>query len=247
METTTARSVPAETPEDTAGAPPSTRAGVPFVLATVVVVALLAGLVLGRSTADAGDELDPVSVGFLQDMSTHHAQAVAMSAVAHRRVSEPDLNYLAEDILTTQQGQIGIMSAWLRDAEAPQTNPGEVMAWMGAAHAGHMPGMATATELEQLTTLPLPQAEEQYLRLMVRHHAGAVPMAAYAASHADDEGVAGLARDMELGQTSEIDALNAQLVARGLAPEPVAADAVAGGTSAPGAPGPSDGHTGHGG
>lgn len=201
-------------------ASPDRRGRAVLAAGAAVVAALLAGLVLGRGLTDPGEELDPVAVGFAQDMATHHAQAVAMSAVAHRRVTDPALNYLAEDILTTQQGQIGIMSAWLTDAGQPQTNPGAVMAWMGDAHTGPMPGMASPAQIEQLATLPVPQLEEQYLRLMVRHHAGAVPMAAYAAAHTDSPKVAALAENMESGQSAEIRALNGLLTDRGLPPEP---------------------------
>ncbi len=55
---------------------------------------------------------DAVSLGFVRDMSAHHAQAVRMSEIAHRRSDDPDLSYLAFDILSTQQGQIGIMTGW---------------------------------------------------------------------------------------------------------------------------------------
>jgi len=181
-------------------------------------------------------------------MATHHAQAVAMSTVAHRRVTEPDLNYLSDDILTTQQGQIGMMSAWLTAAGEPQTNPGETMGCMGDAHAGPMPGMATRAQVEALATLPVAQLEEQYLRLMVRHHAGAIPMAAYAAAHSGSAEVAGLARNIELGQSSEIRALNGLLADRGLPPEPADAahdDSSAVSPSEPAASA-SPGHAGHG-
>ena len=41
---------------------------------------------------------DPVSVGFARDMNTHHAQAVAMSEIVHRRSDDPEINYLTFDI-----------------------------------------------------------------------------------------------------------------------------------------------------
>ena len=40
-----------------------------------------------------------------------------------------------------------------------------------------MSGMATEAQVLALQTLPIAQATEQYLRLMVRHHRGALPMA----------------------------------------------------------------------
>ena len=194
------------------------RRGAALLAALLVLVALIGGLVLGRGTSDVVARVDdPVDIGFARDMKVHHAQAVQMSAVLHRRTDDPDLNYLALDILTTQQGQIGIMSGWLDLWQHTQTTTAPPMRWMG--HEGEMPGMATRAQLAALERLPVAQLEEQWLRLMVRHHQGAVPMAAYAAEHASSEPVQRLARSMEQGQASEIELMQSMLAARGLSPE----------------------------
>ena len=191
-----------------------------------VVVALAGGLVLGRGMADGPERVtDLVSLGFLRDMSTHHAQAVRMSEIAHRRSDDAELNYLAFDILSTQQGQIGIMSGWLDLWEQSQSGSAEPMAWMG--HDGPMPGMATDAEIEQLNTLPLAEMEEQWLRLMIRHHRGAVPMADAAAEQGDSAEAAAFAAQMSAGQQSEIDLMQRMLAERGLPPEPEQADTAA--------------------
>lgn len=186
----------------------------------LVVLALGAGLLLGRGMVDGYPRIDdPVDVGFAQDMKIHHAQAVEMSAIVHRRSSDPQLNYLALDILTTQQGQIGIMSGWLDLWGQTQTSTQPVMSWMdNGPH--EMVGMASEEEIAALETLPVPQMEEQFLRLMIRHHAGAVPMAGYAADHGTSPELTSLARGMEEGQASEIELMQSMLAARGLAAEP---------------------------
>jgi uncharacterized protein (DUF305 family) len=185
----------------------------------LVTAALLAGLLLGRGTAADGPQrvTDAVSLGFVRDMSTHHAQAVRMSEVAHRRSTDPELTYLAFDILSTQQGQIGIMTGWLDLWEQSQSADAEPMAWMG--HAGPMPGMATDAELAALDALPVAQMEEQWLRLMIRHHRGAVPMADAAAEQATSPQTARFAASMSTGQQSEIDLMQRLLADRGLPPE----------------------------
>ncbi|MBC7373258.1 MAG: DUF305 domain-containing protein [Frankiales bacterium] len=187
----------------------------------LAIAGLLGGLLLGHGmAADGAAQVDdPVSVGFVRDMSTHHAQAVRMSEIAHRRSTDPELTYLAFDILSTQQGQIGIMSGWLDLWNQFQSSPaGRQMEWMG--HTGPMPGMATDPEIAALDTLPAAQMEERWLRLMIRHHRGAVPMADAAASGADSPDVALLAAKMSQGQQSEIDAMQDMLRRRGLSPEP---------------------------
>lgn len=194
----------------------------PALLATALIAALV-GMLLGRGMAqDDGRVDDPVSVGFVQDMKTHHAQAVTMSAALHRRTADPALSALAFDILTTQQGQIGIMTGWLDLWGQPQSAP-EPMAWMGHAGAG-MPGMATPAELAELDTLDVAEAEEQFLRLMVHHHAGALEMTSFAVDEARDPGVARLARGMDSGQAAEIDLMQDLLVERGWEPEPLNGD-----------------------
>lgn len=180
---------------------------------------LLGGLALGRGLG--GDDpqrvTDAVSLGFARDMGIHHAQAVQMSEIVHRRTPDPELTYLAFDILSTQQGQIGIMSGWLELWGQSQRSSEPQMAWMG--HQGPMPGMASQSEVQELATMPVAAMEERFLRLMIRHHRGAVPMADAAAQGADSPEIAGFATKMSAGQQSEIDLMQDLLRQRGLGPE----------------------------
>ena len=218
-------------------------AHVVFALVLLLLVGAV-GVVVGQRTAGDRTLTDGVSTGFARDMQAHHAQAVAMSAPLHQRSDDPEVNYLAFDIMTTQQGQIGIMEGWLDLTDADEDD-GETMAWMGPGHAvdwHRMPGMATQEQVAALQTLPIARATEQYLRFMVRHHAGALPMALYAADNAGHPEVRLLAQNMHDGQAAEIGLLQDMLVERGHLPEPVDA----GGAHAPQAdpaPGPATGPT----
>ncbi len=201
----------------------------PAHLVFIVLLLLLAaavGVVIGQHNAPSRALADPVSIGFARDMQTHHAQAVAMSTPIHRRSDDPSVTTLAFDILSTQQGQIGIMDGWLSlspDADTSNASSDETpMAWMGEPHDGLMPGMATAEQVASLDTLPIAQATEQYLRLMIRHHRAALPMAQYAAEHAEQSDVRTLAQNMYDAQASEITVLQNMLTHRGHAPEPEA-------------------------
>jgi uncharacterized protein (DUF305 family) len=189
----------------------------------LAIAGLVGGLLLGRGTAAESAErvTDPVSLGFVRDMGVHHAQAVRMSEIAHRRSADPKVNYLAFDILSTQQGQIGIMSGWLELWAQTPGGSAEPMAWMG--HTGPMPGMATDDEVAELNTLPVPAMEERFLRLMIRHHRGAVPMADAAAETATSAAVAAFAEKMSAGQQSEVHLMQSMLADRGLQPEPASA------------------------
>ena len=143
-----------------------------------------------------------------------------MSEIVHRRSPDPDVNYLAFDVLSTQQGQIGIMTGWLDQWGEAHSSEEPAMTWMAAASAGPMPGMATQEEIESLDTLPVPEMTEQYLRLMIRHHRGALPMAQYAAEYAGRSDVVTFAENMDAGQASEIALMQDMLAERGWPPEP---------------------------
>jgi uncharacterized protein (DUF305 family) len=151
-----------------------------------------------------------------------------MSAIVHDRSQDAEVVALALDILTTQQAQIGMMSGWLEQWGQTQAVSGPTMGWMGDGHSGPMPGMATAEELASLRSAPAGELEEQFLRLMLRHHAGAVPMASYAADEATDRPLARLAGTMVTGQQAEIDLMQDMLAARGHAPEPLSEFAAGG-------------------
>jgi uncharacterized protein (DUF305 family) len=179
----------------------------------VALIALVGGLLLGRGMGSGvADVSDDVSIGFLQDMKVHHAQAVEMSQVLHRRSADPELQYLGFDIMTTQQGQIGIMTGWLDLWGERQSPSGPTMGWMG--HDGPMPGMATPEQIAALETLPVAEMEAEFLRLMLAHHRGALDMAKAAADYAESADVANLARGMYDGQSAEIALMERMLTER---------------------------------
>lgn len=187
-----------------------------FVLAALLLGGLL-GYWLGRSGAPTVDSVD---VGFAQDMSVHHEQAVQMAALVYDRSDDPAIRSLAFDILTTQQGQIGIMSGWLDAWGRPWTSSGPRMEWMGMAIEGLMPGMATAEQMAALRAADGEAADVLFLQLMIPHHQGGVEMAQYAFDHAQEEPVRLLARGMVEAQSLEIGYMNELLAAKGQAPVP---------------------------
>jgi uncharacterized protein (DUF305 family) len=213
----------------------------PFLLASAIIafavaaaVGLVAGYQIGKDPAQAGQTVpadDSVDAGFARDMKVHHAQAVEMSYIIRDNTTDPDVRTLAYDIATTQQGQIGYMTAWLDMWALPQHSSDPAMAWMSDDMGGHdmghdqmlsddglMPGMATPEQMEQLSEARGKQAEVLYLRLMIRHHIGGVEMARYAAEHAEVDDVRHLAQTIVTAQQYEIDAMNDMLVERGADP-----------------------------
>jgi uncharacterized protein (DUF305 family) len=199
-----------------------------------------AGLLVGLpgSSASSVPAADSVDVGFAQDMSEHHQQAVQMASWERDHTTDPALKQLAFDIETTQLQQIGQMQGWLglwgAAADAPD---GKHMAWMVSSDHAHgvssgsggvsvggvetMPGMASSDQLRALRALSGPQLDVLFLQLMLRHHQGGAVMLQYGADHASVPEVRNLAAQMLSSQTSESEYLSQLLAARGGTPLPL--------------------------
>ncbi|HEX4248956.1 MAG TPA: DUF305 domain-containing protein [Pseudonocardia sp.] len=122
-----------------------------YVLVAGGAVALLllgaaAGLLIGLpgSTSVAVPGPDSVDVGFAQDMSVHHEQAVRMASWERDHTTDPELRQLAFDIETGQSRQIGYLQGWLALWRASNQSPSGYMRWMPADGPGMagMPGMS---------------------------------------------------------------------------------------------------------
>jgi uncharacterized protein (DUF305 family) len=176
---------------------------------------------------------DSVDVGFAQDMSVHHQQAVEMAAWERDHTTDPALRQLAYDIESTQTAQIGQMQGWLGLWGAASLPTGGHMAWMSSA-GGHahgaatggggvatMPGMASQEELRALRAASGQQLDVLFLQLMLRHHEGGAEMLRYAAEHASVPEVRNLAAQMASSQSSESAYLRELLAARGGTPLPL--------------------------
>ena len=167
----------------------------------------------GDSSAEAG---------FLRDMSTHHAQAVEMSMIAHEKSADPSIVSLSADIALTQHGQIGYMQAWLRGWSLSPTGSEPPMAWIpgsaGSVQDGLMPGMATPEQMSALRTATGQRLDIQFLTLMRQHHLGGIHMAQEILELSDNKDVTWLAGTMVSGQQGELNLIDDLL--RKLRPTP---------------------------
>ena len=214
MTPTLAPTTPPSMPSAAPSARPIASAAVLLALFTVLSGLLAGGLLLSPQPPSE----DSASVGFARDMSRHHGQAVAMAEVLRDRTDDPELRSLAQDISLTQQAQIGMMTAWLDEWGYSPTAAGPRMAWLGSPVDGLMPGMATPEQAQSLATLPLDQAEDRFLALMVAHHTAGVAMAEAAVGVSEERQVVALASGIAAAQTSEIEYLQALRAQRGLPP-----------------------------
>ncbi|MFC9994944.1 DUF305 domain-containing protein [Nocardia sp. NPDC127526] len=195
-------------------------------LTAVTLLAVVAGFLLRPllvpENQSAPPVLSPTEIGFIQDMSLHHQQALFMVQRLDP-AADAGIRRLATQIADTQRTEIGTLSGWLRLANASPTNPNP-MSWMhGEDHAAHgdsatMPGMATLAELDALSAARGADAETVFLQLMLRHHAGGVTMAESADELITAGPVKETARAMITSQSQEAGLMTLLLAERGAQP-----------------------------
>lgn len=174
------------------------------ILLLLVIGAALRPLVVPEIPT-AAPLLTSTEIGFVQDMTGHHQQALTMVERLAPDV-DPAVWRLADQIADAQRLEIGMMLGWLRLAGTTPTNA-HPMSWMptGHRHAGAttMPGMATRADLDALAVARGAEAEMMFLRLMYRHHQGGVAMAQAFDELSTGGPVEQAARDMISTQSQE--------------------------------------------
>ncbi|KQU03732.1 hypothetical protein ASG56_09585 [Rhodococcus sp. Leaf7] len=224
----------------TQDAPPGQRSQRSALLVLGAVALLVVGFAIGflaqtplRDDAAPNPGADSVDVGFSQDMTVHHNQAIEMATLALSGASDPLVKNLAYDILTTQQNQAGQMQGWLALWDAAPLPTGGYMGWMtddgghsmsgmgGSSMTGPvqtMPGMASTQDMTDLRAASGPALDVLFLQLMLRHHQGGLTMMQYGEVHAETPAVRNLARTMVNTQTSEAQLMTQMLTEKGAAP-----------------------------
>jgi uncharacterized protein (DUF305 family) len=181
------------------------------VVAVVAAFAFLGGavgyLIASRGTSQPG--AGSVDVGYLQDMRTHHDQAVQMATMYLAK--DPDATnaterQIAREIQMGQQMETGVMAQMLRDWNQEEANEtSTAMGWMQQpVPLDQMPGLATQANLDQLDSATGTAADKLFAQLMIDHHQGGIHMADYAVIHAKTKKVRDLAQSQITGQQSDI-------------------------------------------
>lgn len=156
-----------------------------------LVALLVAGCGSSDSPAAAGNGVDRA---FVADMVPHHQSAVEMAKVAQRRGASPFVKRLADDIVRTQNEEIGTMRAQDSELEGAGVKKGR----LGVSSS--MMGMSMDTASLK-TAEPFDRA---FLRMMLPHHTGAVEMAEVELAKGEDPELKALARQVIAAQQREI-------------------------------------------
>jgi uncharacterized protein (DUF305 family) len=204
-------------PTLTAAGPAVNRRPWLWLIATVVVATAVAAGIMVWALAARVPADDSAEAGFARDMIAHHEQAVEMALLIRDRAADPVIRTMATDMILTQSNQMGQMMGWLDVWGLPLTGTDPPMTWMG--HAGMpMPGMASSEEIARLADLEGTEAEILFLQLMIRHHAGAFPMAEAVLAQSNNPAVERLATSVINAQQAEIDVMTDLLAERGAEP-----------------------------
>jgi uncharacterized protein (DUF305 family) len=180
-------------------------------------IALLCGA-LGWLVGNNRAIPDPNStdIGFLQDMRTHHEQAVNLGFYyLSLQGTNANLRVIAREIVFDQGIDIGRMIQLLRQYGATETNESDVaMTWMHEpTPIDRMPGLPSDADINRLLASSGAAADKLFVDLMVAHHQGGLHMAQYALAHANVIEVRRFAYAMIAGQTDEINEMQAILAA----------------------------------
>jgi uncharacterized protein (DUF305 family) len=158
--------------DEPAGAPPApniVQPGAPGQPSKKLTPAQLAAI--ERTTYTAAD------VAFMQGMIHHHAQALRMTRLVKARTTWRDLRLVARRIELSQKSEIDQMGQWLlkRGEQAPVFHAAHGHAH-GIGMGTMMPGMLTEADFRRLGSARGKAFDRLFLRLMIRHHEGALTM-----------------------------------------------------------------------
>ncbi len=173
------------------------------------------------STAANGDRFNDADVAFATGMIPHHAQALVMVDMTSGRRLSPELTALTDQIREAQAPEIETMTGWLTDwdQKVPETsrdhaNAGhdmEGMDGMDGMDEEGMPGMMSAEEMHSLESASGPAFETTWLKLMIKHHEGAVAMARTEQADGHFKGAITLADGIVSSQRAEIEQMRTML------------------------------------
>ena len=153
--------------------------------------------------ADTSYTLDDVL--FLQQMIPHHEQAILLSTLAPDRTNSESILDLAKRIESSQHDEILFMEDWL-GSRGEESHHIKI-----SNHHMKMMGMATKTQIEELSALNGFSFDDLFLRLMIAHHRGAIQMVEHLKNQpgsAFDQVLNDFVSDLDNDQSVEIERMN---------------------------------------
>jgi uncharacterized protein (DUF305 family) len=194
-----------EAADDVEESRPRRGPNIPQTIALVVALCFLTGVVtawwVGRDPTP-----NAVDVGFYDDMTVHHEQAIGMAITYLRNGDDKVLGFIASGINRVQNGDIRQMQAEMQKWRKEGT-PEVAMEWMGMSVPPQgMPGMATEAQMKELQAASGRELDDLFSRLMIDHHIGGIHMAETAVE--DGKLSKGAAAGMVASQRADLGEIN---------------------------------------
>jgi uncharacterized protein (DUF305 family) len=207
------RPVPAATPNRSVSARAVARVSV---LVVLVVVIGVAAYVVGRAgqkepsltsaLRGVGDHASSVDhnkadVVFTEELVPLDQQSVALAEVAERRGHSREVKDLALKIQFAQQPEFDAMNGWLNDDWGA----------LQLTNLPHVDGMATENQVKSLATMSGAAFDSAFLKMMIRHHTGAIHLATTELEHGKNANALGLATTVQITRRAEINRMTGVL------------------------------------
>jgi uncharacterized protein (DUF305 family) len=177
-----------------------------IILSGLIAIALLSACGGSSDTNTGTDVVEAVTdfndddVMFAQMMIPHHEQAIEMSDIAlDPTVGASDVvKSLATRIKGAQDPEINTMKGFLTSWNKPLTMDSSM------DHSDMMSGMLSTEDITKLSTLRGTEFDRAWMSGMIKHHEGAIEMAADVLKDGKNAEVKALANTITSGQDAEI-------------------------------------------
>jgi uncharacterized protein (DUF305 family) len=153
-------------------------------------------------------------VRFMQEMISHHAQALKMTGLGAERGEKDAVRNLGKEVAGTLEADVNMMREWLtargQEIEAAPAQDGRVI-----------PGMATAEDMSKLEQAKGVELDRQFLALIIQNQRGATTMAEELLAEegaAQDPKLFEFASDIKGDRSLEIEKMDVMLA--DLSPDP---------------------------
>jgi uncharacterized protein (DUF305 family) len=149
--------------------------------------------------------VNPADANFVSMMIPHHYQALLMSRMAPTRASDPAVRSLASQIDAEQGVEITMMQGWQSRNRLEVTNAEQAYQEMlQDPMMLEMMGMASPEQMAALSAAQGADYDVMFLRLMIRHHQGALQMCVDVLTNGSDEILNQWANEMYVTQQAQI-------------------------------------------
>lgn len=162
----------------------------------------------GVSTPAMGGSSTPVTsnipdeVTYIDNMIPHHRRAVDMAKIAQEKATRSELKSLANDIILTQEDEIGKLGALRAEIAGSATPAPQMIGGMGG-----MGGMDTDLDKLKAST----SFDRDFITAMIPHHQSAIDMSKAALPILKNAALLDLANNIITAQQGEIDKMKAWL------------------------------------